>query len=426
MNLLHEEIELTPVQRGIFFESIANPDQPFYHIQSIYELGGEFNLENLLNSAKRVMHNNPIFRTSFYINDEGNVVQKVHEDVDVQYKIIDSAELKDNRSLQRVLTEDLKEGFDLSKPELIRGIILKNNTEPNFKIIISYHHILIDGWSAGLVRNQFLETYDLLNQGLPLKDEPINEVFLKYCHLSNQSLESDITYWEDMLDGYKPYEINSLSNYKVNQNLDTFQRNFMISTALSKKVIEFSKVKRLTVSTLCLAFHFKFLSAIRNTNDITIGIVTSGREFDEIMDIENAVGCMIKIIPIRIKDIDKKDLESLAIELQDTVLMSIYHSNNNLTSYNHLINKTEYNEQLFSELYLYENYPLEAKDFKTFSLLDNYAVDKNGFPSVTYYYYDNQNIEIEFQVHSHFSNDLITYQTLMFELISEEFSKNLY
>ncbi|PFJ17663.1 hypothetical protein COD67_14485 [Bacillus cereus] len=427
MNLLYEEIELTPVQRGIFFESIANPEHSFYHIQSVYELSGQLNLENLLTAAKKVIYNNPIFRTSFYINEEGIAVQKIHDNVNVQYKVMQSnSGLKESELLQKVLKEDLERGFDLSKPELIRGTILHNNeSEFNFKIIISYHHILIDGWSAGLVRNQFFETYDLLNQGLPLKDEPVNDTFQQYCKLLNQSINNDVTYWEDMLNGYKPYKVNGLSNYKANRDLDTFQRNFMLSNALSKKIIEFSKINRLTLSTICLALHFKFLSVVRNVFDITIGLVTSGREFDETIDIENAVGCMIKIIPIRIKDIDTKDFETLCIELQNTVLTSIYHSNSNLTSYNQLINKTEYNEQLFNELYLYENYPLESKSFETFSLLNNYAVDKNGFPSVTYYYFDNQNIEIEFQVHSDLSNDLITYQTMMFELVSEVFNSNL-
>ncbi|MEI5992061.1 hypothetical protein A5881_003617 [Enterococcus termitis] len=414
MELNLKNYDITSVQRGIFFESLVNLESNFYSIQSIYKLKGIFNLKNLLEAARFMAEKHPIFRSRFFLDHNGTPKQSVVENYKISYQVFENYSSK---PIEEYLIEDRKIGFDLEEGRLIRGTIIKES-EQSFTLIFSYHHILLDGWSAGLAKNEFFSLYDRLNLGEQLDFENIkpNNIFLNFCNKISESENEDKEYWEQLLNDYKPYSIKELSEYP-NSTSDTHQHNFKLPVNFSLKLLDYAKKKRFTNSTITLALYFYFLNTVRGIDDICVGLVTSGRELDEIQDLETAVGCMMKTIPIRVTNIKSKSFYEICNELQNKVLFSIYNSNSSLTAYNNFLGKNKFSDNLFNELYLYENYPVEEIEYRTFSIDKNYAIDKNSFPSVTYFCAYDSNIEVEFQVHSPLSKELATYQITMIELV---------
>ena len=53
---------------------------------------------------------------------------------------------------------DLKNGFDFERDPLMRFIVFQLADE-RWHIVWSYHHVLLDGWSLGLVMRDFAAAY---------------------------------------------------------------------------------------------------------------------------------------------------------------------------------------------------------------------------------------------------------------------------
>lgn len=418
----YKELKLSEMQKSIFFESLANPDQPFYFIQSIYDVKGRLSLDNLIKAAKIMVQRFPVFRTSFHLDEDGNPFQRIHsiDEVKIDYNVVDISEIElsqQQKAINSILEVDKKQEFDLEKPNLIRANIVIM-AKDKMKIIFSYHHILLDGWSAGLARSNFFDIYDCLNAGKEF-EESEDDTFQKICEMKNENEDRDLSYWENILSGYLPYKYDSGMYYEDNeQTVKTITNNFKIDEYDSKQLESFARKKRFTISTVCLAIYFRFLSAIRNRDDITIGLVNSGRNIN-MRGIEDAIGCLMQIVPIRLQNISEKNFEDTCKELQSTVLNSIYHQQLNLTAFNKLIAKKEYQDNLFNELFLFENYPVEDIKYNTFEIENHDAIDENGFPIVTYFYNDGKQLEIELQIHEFLMNEMEMYQDQFNKIIKE-------
>ena len=159
-------VPMSIMQENIYFEYLSFPNQPYYIIQSIYTIKGRLDKENLIKAAKYMVHRYPIFRTTFELNDEGEPIQVIQNDEKLDYRFIDISDLskeEQENSKKVFLENDKKQGFDLKAGPLIRGTVIKNSSDI-FEIIISYHHILLDGWSASLAKGNFYEVYNQLKK----------------------------------------------------------------------------------------------------------------------------------------------------------------------------------------------------------------------------------------------------------------------
>ena len=54
---------------------------------------------------------------------------------------------------------DREKGFDLTKDVLIRIAVLKTG-EDQYEMIWSMHHIVVDGWSSGILREEYFNIYE--------------------------------------------------------------------------------------------------------------------------------------------------------------------------------------------------------------------------------------------------------------------------
>lgn len=81
--------------------------------------------------------------------------------------------------VQAAIQKDLDNYFDLTKDILFRISVIKLNNN-DWRLIISNHHIIIDGWCTGMIVNELFHYYSLLknNETIHLK---------KHVHLVNIS-----------------------------------------------------------------------------------------------------------------------------------------------------------------------------------------------------------------------------------------------
>ncbi len=88
-------------------------------------------------------------------------MQVVLARIEVPWRLIDlsdCAAAEQQRRLSELLAADRLERFDLAAPPLMRFALIKLGPERH-RLLISNHHLLMDGWSAPILVRELLEAY---------------------------------------------------------------------------------------------------------------------------------------------------------------------------------------------------------------------------------------------------------------------------
>jgi hypothetical protein len=159
---IEEILPLSPLQEGLLFHALydaAGPD--VYTVQLELELEGAVEPAVLEASLQAVIGRHASLRSGFRHEQLGRPVQVVLPRVVAPWRLIDLSEFDaagQQERLTRILETDRLERFDLAAPPLMRFALIKLAAERH-RLLISNHHLLMDGWSAPILVRELLEIY---------------------------------------------------------------------------------------------------------------------------------------------------------------------------------------------------------------------------------------------------------------------------
>ncbi len=125
-----------------------------YNIPAILQVEGQLNEAKLERAFQELINRHESFRTSFALLD-GQVIQRVHQDVDILIKKIKLTEMRSDEiipSRVRAIIKDFIKPFDLSVAQLLRVGLIELK-EDNYLLMSDMHHIISDGTSMGIFFN---------------------------------------------------------------------------------------------------------------------------------------------------------------------------------------------------------------------------------------------------------------------------------
>ena len=107
--------------------------------------------------------------------------------------------------LNRLLAEQANASFNLQTGPLIRGLLVRES-EDEHTLLITMHHIVSDGWSLGVFRNELSKLYSAFRRG---EEDPLPELAVQYADYAiweRQWLEGEVLrqqgeYWKEALQG---------------------------------------------------------------------------------------------------------------------------------------------------------------------------------------------------------------------------------
>ena len=158
-----ERIEkLTALQEGMYFHHEMNPSDGSYHEQCVLHAKGVVHLDYAQTAMNILAQLHDVLRTAFITLKNGENVQIV-----LKERNLECTFEKSDKSLDELLNEDIRRGFDLQKDSLLRLRIVEI-AEKEYYFIWSFHHIIMDGWCMSIILGDFLRYYNALVKG---KDE---------------------------------------------------------------------------------------------------------------------------------------------------------------------------------------------------------------------------------------------------------------
>src|SRR5918992_6048490 len=150
---------LTPTQEAMLLYSVYAPKSAAYFEHFCYAYRGALDVEAFTAAWQQVVNRHSLLRTSFRWNEQAGPRQVVHDRVDVPLVVEDWRDLAEHEQrLTEFLKADCARGFDVSVAPLIRVAVLQTSSDA-FYIVISNHHLVLDGWSMGVVRREVTQVY---------------------------------------------------------------------------------------------------------------------------------------------------------------------------------------------------------------------------------------------------------------------------
>ncbi|MFK7883217.1 MAG: amino acid adenylation domain-containing protein [Phycisphaerales bacterium] len=185
-----------------------------------------------------------------------------------------------------------REPFDLAHPPLIRFAVHRDGDQ--HVVLIGMHHIVTDGWSASVIRRDFIELYrsfrEQVQAVLPaLPEDPSGLLAAKFTR-------EEVDWWENHLEALEPV---SLPSERAGTHLSVCSGVHAVVDApgyLLRRIRDLAT--KLGVSRFVIfnaAYHI-WLHRVSRNEDLTVGTPVACRE---VSGLENAVGFFMTSLPIR-------------------------------------------------------------------------------------------------------------------------------
>jgi len=362
--------KLTPMQQGMLFHTIIEADPNAYFQQAEIWLEGDVEVTLLEKSFDLMIERYDVLRTVFLfenVNEPMQVVLKSRK-CEVNTKDIRGMSEDDIKKYVAKFREaDSKKGFNLTKDILIRLAVLRIS-ETGYRLIWSYHHIIMDGWCLGILLGDFFKIYKALKDG---KEPKLPRVypysnFIRW--LERQDIQEAADYWKRYLEGYEqPTPIHRNKAVEEYEEYDYREAETYLDEERTKALESLAGKLKVTVNSIIRVVWAVILQQYNNTEDVVFGSVVSGRP-PEIEGIEKMVGLFINTVPIRvIKQSDEsfaKFVTRLQAETQKAARYDYY-------ALADIQAQTVVKQNLLDHILVFENYPIEkeAKDLVDENLL---------------------------------------------------------
>jgi len=349
---------LTPMQEGMLFHAILDPNSQAYFEQFAYRMSCELKVDLVVESLNELFKRHDILRTVFIHKDLQCPVQVVLKNRECGFLFQDIRNLSPDMREQFIKDSKIKDreqGFILDHDVLMRVILIQLG-DNEYELIWSNHHILMDGWCLSIINNDFFQIYNsLLNKkevGLPVVT-PFRE-YIKW--LGKIDKKDSLKYWKEyLLDYEEPATIPCKT-----KNSELFvQRTESIhfSKEVSSKLQSISTDNSVTPNIFLQCAWAIILGKYSCKQDIVFGSVVSGRPSD-LLGIESIVGLFINNIPVRVQYSLDEPFSCLLKRVQKSSIESVQHHYISLAE---IQSQSLIKQDLIENIIVFENYPIEEQ-----------------------------------------------------------------
>lgn len=391
-----EILELNAIQKGMLYHFLKESDENLYNVQLSFRIEGDLNVDLLKESLSIVRSRNEVLRSVFRWEEVSKPIQIILKDCPADFKVHDLSLLfadEAQKLKNKYIDDDRKSRFDLEKFPMKFCVI--KEAEDLFFFNVTYHHILYDGWSNGILFHELFRCYNDLNKGrspeLGLKPSYKKAVLGSQKNIDSEEKQH---FWADYL---KDYEIKAHFDSILHHSRDKSQEVKKLRISTDTLILDgFVKTHRVTKAAIIYATYGLLLQKYNAVTDIVFGATASNRD-SSVVGNEVIIGNFINSIPFRLNVQEDISLLELVIQVnQDLIRRNPYH-NSSLHEINQLL-ELPANENLFESVLGIENYPLDEEQIKNVEGLDIKldAVYENTNATLVVLAFFNEKLELEF------------------------------
>jgi amino acid adenylation domain-containing protein/non-ribosomal peptide synthase protein (TIGR01720 family) len=294
-------IPLTEAQKQLWvLTQLGEEGSLAYHVYASLQLKGVIRLKALRQSVQQVVMRHEALQT--VINDDGDF-QQCHPSLQTEVHLIDLSEYADQACETEIASffeQESRTPFDLSQGPLFRVHLLKL-TEDRHLLVLTAHHIIVDGLSMNLIIQEIGAFYSAACQGITCQLEPPLP-FREYIEWQGQQIQTaematQEAYWLDKFSESIPvlnlptdYPYPPIKSYKGSK------QTVRLPAKLCRELKVLSQKQGCTPFMTFLSAYTIWLYRITGQNDILLGIPVAGKNLP---GSDQLVGYCTHLLPIR-------------------------------------------------------------------------------------------------------------------------------
>ncbi|MFC9997484.1 amino acid adenylation domain-containing protein [Nocardia sp. NPDC127526] len=374
---------LSPLQYGLLFHArYDNDTADGYTVQTRLSLAGRVDSTRLRTAAQALLDRHDVLRVSFAETPDGPR-QLVLAAAEIPWQEIDLTDIPEasarQRELERLVHVDAGSRFDLTRPPLLRFSLIRTDAEA-CTLLMTNHHLVLDGWSTPLVVRELLAGYLASITGQELTAAPAHSYREFLAWLADQDDAASLAAWTEALAGVDSptravptlADITSTESGMVTVDFTAAQLSRLEATVREAGA---------TVNTAVQAGWALLLAMLTGRTDVIFGGTVSGRP-PQLTGVEEMVGLFINTLPVRVRLNPGERVADLLARVQAEQARLLDHQHVGLAAIHQAVGLPE----LFDTLTVFESYPIDretlsqAMDIAGMRILDVEGTDATPYP----------------------------------------------
>ncbi|HEX7333073.1 MAG TPA: amino acid adenylation domain-containing protein [Pyrinomonadaceae bacterium] len=386
LNNIEDIYRLSPMQQGMLFHTIYASGSNVYFTQFCCTLKGQLDVQHLERAWQQTVNRHPTLRTSFMWEGLDEPVQVVSRQVNMpltQHDWRALSETEQRERLEEFIRTDRQRGFELSKAPLMR-LALFQLSDDTFHLVWSCHHILMDGWSLGLLIREVFVFYEAARYEQQPALDPVRPYRDYIAWLQRQSMTDAEAYWRKTLKDFTaptPLATDRPGTLAPDAESVFDEQRAVLSTETTAALQSLARQHQLTLNTIVQGAWAVLLNRYSGSDDVVFGATVSGRP-PELEGVETIIGLFINTLPVRVRVMPEESLLSWLKRLQEQqVEMRQY-------EFSPLVQVQQWSDvprglPLFESILAFENFPTggpTANRKPTLERSEGRVIERNNYP----------------------------------------------
>jgi amino acid adenylation domain-containing protein len=299
-----------------------------------YSMPGGVRLKGSLDTAalhaalNRIVARHEALRTCFASVDGAPVQVIAPPEVGLALAHVDlSGHANPEAELERLAAGEAGAPFDLASGPLIRGRLIRL-ADDDHALLVTMHHIVSDGWSEGVLLNEFSALYAAYAQGEP---DPLAPLAIQYADyavwqrrwITGEVLQHQLNFWRHHLSGAPALlELPTDRPRPPVQDYAGASIGFEFDAELTAHLKALSRRHGTTLFMTLLASWAALLARLSGQSDIVIGTPVANRHRAEV---EPLIGFFVNTQALRIDLSGSPSVAELLAQTRSTALTAQAH-----------------------------------------------------------------------------------------------------
>jgi amino acid adenylation domain-containing protein len=296
---------LGATQRGIYLQTVLPSKSSGAYIEQIaFDLAGRLDEEAFGRAWQYTVNTTEALRSAVTRRGVPRPMQVVVHCAKLVLEVLDwldRSPAEQKAAYDALVAADRRRGFDLRAAPLTRVTLIRLSSQ-RWRMLWTYHHIILDGWSEPLVLNSVSAAYNAFVEGrLPRAESSARyREFVAWAESQDDSVAR--SFWQQRLSGYtEPVSIKDGSpgvEPPASDEISHGSHEILLDLPDANRLEAVTRRDKVTFGTLVHGAWALLLHQLTASNDVVFGSVASGRQC-ALERIETMRGVLVVTQPVR-------------------------------------------------------------------------------------------------------------------------------
>ncbi|MFE2451816.1 amino acid adenylation domain-containing protein [[Kitasatospora] papulosa] len=347
-------LPLSPLQEGLLFHALFDRQKHSpYLAQFAVDLDGPVDSALLRAAAETVMRRHATLRSGFRYRKTGEPIRVVRRDVPLDWREIETGQDDTPERIAELTEQDWARGIDVGGSSLIRFTLVRR-TDRRHRLLVTAHHLLLDGWSFALLFQELFAVYSRAGgtAGLP----PVRPYRDYLAWLARQDRAGAERHWAMALEGIA--EPTFVASADSPSGPPPEEVAVLLPSETTALLTAYARRNHVLLNTVCQGIWAILVGSLTGRDDVVFGSTVSGRPA-ELAGADSMIGMLINTVPVRVRLDPAASLGALFEQIQAGRAASLDHDHLGLTEIQRV---TGLPTALFDTNVVFDNFPMH--DYK--------------------------------------------------------------